>query len=116
MMWERLDALDWPEDVTEGPTQSSVFMLELWRVRRECQLLKRTVHIQHSMGLLDLPLHHRVCALLHDLQWLLQVSPAASPALARQCVRIVQDRLFDEMQLMDIKAETRTATSAAHCA
>lgn len=97
LVWDRLEDLDSPAG-SDGPLQSSGFMLELRRINRECQLMDRTVHIQHVMGYVDAPLLHRMRAVLHDLQWLLQVSPSASPALARQCVRMAQDRLFDELQ------------------
>ncbi|MEO8313555.1 MAG: hypothetical protein ABI645_02060 [Pseudomonadota bacterium] len=94
---ERLEDLDCTAE-SDGPMQSSGFMLELRRLSRECQLMERTTHIQRSMGNVEALLQQRVRALLHDLHWLLQVSPAASPALARQCVRIAQDRVFDEVQ------------------
>jgi hypothetical protein len=103
-VWERLGDLDCPDTGSDGPLQSSGFMLELRRLGRECQLMERTAHIQRSMGCLDGPLQERVRALLHDLQWLLQVSPSASPALARQCVRIAQDRVFDEVQVLALSA------------
>jgi hypothetical protein len=100
LVWERLEELDCPDTGADGPLQSSGFMLELRRLGRECQLMERTAHIQCSMGRLEGSLQESVRALLHDLQWLLQVSPSASPALARQCVRIAQDRVFDEVQTL----------------
>jgi hypothetical protein len=65
----------------------------------------------------DTTLQERVPAILHDLQWLLQVSPTVSPALARQCVRIAQDRVFDEVQVLSrqsatLRVENRTSRSA----
>jgi hypothetical protein len=79
-------------------------MLELRLLRRESQLLERSVHIQRTMGQLGPQLQERVRALLHDLQWLLQISPSASPVLARQCVRIAADRIFDEVQAISAAA------------
>jgi hypothetical protein len=99
-IWERLEELDWPDNSSDGLIQSPGFMLVLRRLRRECQLMERTVHIQASMGFLEPELQDRARVLLHDLGWLLQVSPSASPALALQCVRIVQDRVFDEVQVL----------------
>jgi hypothetical protein len=100
LVWDRLEALDCPDTGWDGPIQSSGFMLELRRLSRECQLMERTVHIQRSMGCIDAQLQENARTLLHDLHWLLQVSPSASPALARQCVRIAQDRVFDEVQVL----------------
>jgi hypothetical protein len=100
LVWERLEDLDCPDADSDGPMQSSVFMLELRRISRECQLMERTAHINRCMGYVEAPLLDRVRTLLHDLQWLLQVSPSASPVLARQCVRIAQDRVFDEVQVL----------------
>jgi len=108
LVWNRLEELDCPETGSDGPIQSSGFMLELRRLSRECQLMERTAHIQRSMGSVEGTLQQSVRSLLHDLQWLLQVSPAASPALARQCVRMAQDRVFDEVQLL-----AQTAASEA---
>jgi hypothetical protein len=105
LVWERLEELDCPDTGSDGPRQSSGFMLELLRIRRECQLMVRTAHIQHSMGRVEAALQVRVSALLHDLRWLLQVSPSASPALARQCVRIAQDRVSDEVQALAQSAQ-----------
>lgn len=107
---ERLEELEWPDSGQDGPIQSSRFMLELRRLRRECQLMERTVHIQCSMGFLEPELQDRARTLLHDLGWLLQVSPSASPALALQCVRIVQDRVFDEVQVLAQWATTGITT------
>jgi hypothetical protein len=108
LVWERLEDLDCPDTDSEGPLQTSGFMLELRRLSRECQLMERTAHIQCSMGGLDALMQERVRVLLHDLHWLLQVSPSASPALARQCVRIAQDRVFDEVQVLALSAEVDT--------
>lgn len=105
LVWDRLENMDGPDTGSDGPLQSSGFMLELRRLSRECQLMERTAHIQRAMGSLEPELHERVRALLHDLHWLLQVSPAASPALARQCVRIAQDRIVDEAQVVAQSAE-----------
>jgi hypothetical protein len=109
-IWERLEELDWPDHESDGLIQSPRFMLELRRLRRECQLMERTVHFQGSMGFLEPELQDRARMLLHDLGWLLQVSPSASPALALQCVRIVQDRVFDEVQGLAQWATTGTTT------
>ena len=106
LVWERLEELDSPDADHDGPLQSSGFMLELRRLSRECQLMERTAHIQCAMGSLDTSLQDSVRALLHDLRWLLQVSPSASPALARQCVRMAQDRVFEEVQVL---AQSRSA-------
>jgi hypothetical protein len=122
MIWERLEALDGPDSFSDAPFQSSGFMLELRRLRRECQLTDRIARIQCSMGLVDMELRERVPALLHDLSWLLQVSPTVSPALARQCVRIAQDRVHDEVQVLShqsadsFRAETPASMSAAPAA
>ena len=109
-IWARLDELDWPDNGSDGLIQSPGFMLELRRLRRECQLMERTVHTQAAMGFLEPDLQDRARMLLHDLGWLLQVSPSASPALALQCVRIVQDRVFDEVQVLAQWATTGTTT------
>jgi ABC-type phosphonate transport system ATPase subunit len=109
LVWERLEELDCPDTGSDGPIQSSGFMLELLRIRRECQLMERTAHIQHSMGRVDATLQTRLRTLLHDLHWLLQVSPSASPALARQCVRIAQDRVSDEVQELARSAAVESA-------
>ena len=108
LVWERLEDLDCPDTDSEGPLQTPGFMLELRRLGRECQLMERTAHIQCSLGALDALLQERVRALLHDLHWLLQVSPSASPVLARQCVRIAQDRVFDEVQALAQSAAVDT--------
>jgi hypothetical protein len=100
LVWERLEELDCPDTGSDGPIQSSGFMLELRRLSRECQLMERTAHIQRSMGCVEPQMQQSVRTLLHDLHWLLQVSPSASPALARQCVRMAQDRVFDEVQVL----------------
>ena len=105
LVWSRLEELDCPDTGSDGPIQSSVFMLELRRLSRECQLMQRTAHIQCSMGAVEATLQQSVRSLLHDLHWLLQVSPAASPVLARQCVRMAQDRVFDEVQLLAQSAD-----------
>lgn len=99
LVWERLEDMG-PDSDTDAPLQSSGFMLELRRLRRECQLMERTAHVQGCMGYLEPQMHERVRTLLHDLQWLLQVSPSASPALARQCVLMARDRVFDEVQVV----------------
>jgi hypothetical protein len=106
LVWERLEELDSPGTGSDGPMQSSGFMRELRQLGRECQLMERTAHIQRSMGFVDEQMHERLRALMQDLQWLLQVSPSASPALARQCVRIAQDRVFDEVQVLAQSAES----------
>jgi hypothetical protein len=123
MIWERLEVLDGPDSFSDAPIQPSGFMAELWRLRREFQLMERSAHIQCSMGLVDMELRERVPALLHDLQWLLHVSPTVSPALARQCVRIAQDRVFDEVQALtqhhaadEIREQTRISRSIAPAA
>jgi hypothetical protein len=123
MIWERLEALDGPDSFSDAPIQSSSFTLELWRLRREFQLMERSAHIQCSMGLVDSTLRERVPAFLHDLQWLLHVSPTVSPAMARQCVRMAQDRVFDEVQVLsrhdaadEIREQTRISMSAAPAA
>jgi hypothetical protein len=113
LVWERLEDLDCPDSAADGPMQSSGFMLELRRLSRECQLMERTAHIQRCMGHVEAPLQERVRTLVHDLQWLLQVSPSASPVLARQCVRIAQDRVFDEVQVLAQIATQNTAPRAA---
>lgn len=105
---ERLEELEWPDRGSDGPIQSTTFMLELRRLRRECQLMVRTVNIQCSMGFVEQDLQDRVRWLLHDLNWLLQVSPSASPALAMQCVRIVQDRILEEVQVLSQCAAVET--------
>ena len=113
LVWKRLDELDCPDTGSDGPIQSSGFMLELRRLSRECQLMERTAHIQRSMGSVEPALQQSVRALLHDLHWLLQVSPAASPVLARQCVRMAQDRVIEEVQLLAQSAETVAAPRMA---
>jgi hypothetical protein len=106
LVWERLEELDSPDTGSDGPMQSLGFIRELRQLGRECQLMERTAHIQRSMGFVDEQLHARLRALMQDLQWLLQVSPSASPALARQCVRMAQDRVFDEVQVLAQSAES----------
>lgn len=114
LVWERLEELDCADDLSDAAIQSTAFVLELRRLRREFQLMERSAHIQCSMGLVDPELRAHVPALLHDLSWLLQVSPTVSPALARQCVRIAQDRVF--AAATELRAETRTSMSAAPAA
>lgn len=120
---DRLEALDGSDSFSDAPVQPSSFTLELWRLRREFQLMERSVRIQCSMGLVDTELRERVPVLLRDLQWLLQVSPSVSPAMAKQCVRIALDRVSGEAEALvppeedfGFRAETRTSRSAAPAA
>jgi hypothetical protein len=46
-----------------------------------------------------MPQHTRAAACLQDLHWLLDISPSAPPALARQCLRMGQDRIAEEVRL-----------------
>jgi hypothetical protein len=95
---DRLEAMESVDGESDGLVQSREFTRELWRLRQECQLLHRTVQIQRLTGQLVHDLEARTSAFLHDLRWLLDISPSAPPALARQCLRIAQDRIFEEAQ------------------
>lgn len=100
LTWEHLEDLDAADADVDFPAQSPVFTRALYRMRRECEILASSVGTQHAMGTIDAMFAARVCHLLHDLRWILEVSPAAPPALARQCVRMGQDRIFAEVQEM----------------
>jgi len=70
----------------------------LWRLRQECQRLHGTLGVLVDSGQIRSAIRPRMEKLLGDLSWLLEVSPWASPVLARQCIRIARDRIQDEAQ------------------
>jgi hypothetical protein len=117
LVWERLEVLDSPDVDADGPRQSAAFVVELTRLRREFKMLESALHTQCSMGRVGPKLEQNVRTLLHDLHWLLHVSPSASPVLARQCVRIAQDRVYEEVELVSdvmppvqLRGDGRTAS------
>jgi len=86
---------------------------DLWRLRRECDVLNRCLVILVESGQLRQGQRNRMSTLLGDLCWLLEVSPVASPVIARQCVRIARDRIQSEAQdFPDIP--NRTALRSIH--
>lgn len=94
----RLDAIECCAGESDGTSQSREFAGGLWRLRRECEVLHRSLDALLHSGQLSQGQCDRMRALLHDLRWLLEISPAAPPALARQCVRIAQDRIDEEVR------------------
>jgi len=92
----RLEAIEPSTGELDGICQSREFARELWRLRRECEVLHQSLGALVQNGQLGEAQGVQIGALLHDLRWLLEVSPSAPPALARQCVRIAQDRIADE--------------------
>jgi hypothetical protein len=95
---ERLASLDDREVGLEECVLPSDFTLELYRLRRECTVLDQSVRTRRALGLVEPALQVRASELLHDLRWLLGISPLAPPALARQCIRMALDRIGDELQ------------------
>jgi hypothetical protein len=94
----RLEAIEPSAGETDGICQSRDFARELWRLRRECEVLHQSLGALVQNGQLGESQGVKAGALLHDLRWLLEISPSAPPALARQCVLIAQDRIADEVQ------------------
>jgi hypothetical protein len=97
LIWCRLEEMESFDGEADGLAQPREFARELWRLRRECELLVHSMHTQRQCGRLAPEQEARAAALLHDLTWLLDISPAAPPALARQCLRIAQDRISEEL-------------------
>lgn len=98
LVWGRLDAIGAQEGESDGTSQSREFAREIWRLRRECEVLQRSLDVLVLNGQLGPAQHAGMCVVLHDLRWLLEISPSAPPALARQCARIAQDRIFEEIR------------------
>jgi len=102
LVWEGLESLDQQDPESEGNLQSQAFVVELMRLRQECRSLSAATRWRFTSGLVTQPEHDRVQLLLRDLQWLLDVAPPAPPVLAKQCVRIAQDRIFDEVERLSV--------------
>ena len=98
LVWESLEVLDQQDPESEGNTQSQAFVMELLRIRQECRSSSAASRWRLKSGLVSESGHERLQRLLRDLEWLLDVAPLAPPVLAKQCVRIAQDRIFDEVQ------------------
>jgi hypothetical protein len=92
----RLEALEYSDGESDGLAQSQWNVRQLWRLRRECEVLQYSLRAQRLNGRLEMEQEARASSLLHDLCWLLDISPAAPPALARQCLRMAQDRISEE--------------------
>jgi hypothetical protein len=95
---DRLEAMEYSAGDSEGIAQSRELARELWLLRRECELLLHSLHGQRLRGQLSREDEARATRFLHDAHWLLDISPSAPPALARQCLRIAQDRIAEEAQ------------------
>jgi hypothetical protein len=91
----RLEAIESFSGESDGLSPSREFARELWRLRRECEVLDGSLDALVHNGQLGAIQRAQIRELLHDLRWLLEISPSAPPALARQCVRIAQDRIAD---------------------
>jgi hypothetical protein len=109
LVWEGLEALDQQDSESEGTAQSPAFVRELLRLRQECRSFSAATRWRLSSGLVSESEHERIQRLLRDLQWLLDVAPPAPPVLAKQCVRMAQDRIFDEVQQLSGKYSTLIA-------
>jgi hypothetical protein len=92
----RLEVIESSAGESEGISPLREFARELWRVRRECEVLDLSLDALVQNGQIRAIQRAQIRELLHDLRWLLEISPYAPPALVRQCVRIAQDRIADE--------------------
>jgi hypothetical protein len=96
----------------DGLSQSWSFASELWRLRRECEVLQRSLEALVLNGQLGHGQKAGTFELLHDLRWLLEISPSAPPALARQCLRIAQDRIAEEADVLCASARSTSHRAA----
>jgi hypothetical protein len=107
LVWDSLDALEQQGLESEGASQHQDFVFEMLRLRQECRALGISLRRRFASGLFPRADHDRMQRLLRDLLWLLDVPPAAPPALAKQCVRMAQDRIVDEVQQVSTDAPAR---------
>jgi len=104
LVWDSLDNLEQQGPESEGTAQHQDFVFEVLRLRQECRALGISLRRRFASGLVPRADHEGMQRLLRDLLWLLDVPPAAPPALARQCVRMAQDRVVDEVQQVSADA------------
>lgn len=107
LVWDSLDALEQQDPESEGFAQHQAFVSEMPRLRQECRALGFSLRRRFAAGLLSKADHDRVQRLVRDLLWLLDVPTAAPPALAKQCVRMAQDRIADEVQQVNAECPAR---------
>jgi hypothetical protein len=113
LVWDGLDCLEQQDPESEGFAQHQDFVFELPRLRQECRALGLSLHRRFASGLIGKTDHERMQRLLRDLLWLLDVPTAAPPALARQCVRIAQDRIADEVRQVNVDRSARVLRVSA---